>query len=229
MHTGHRGRLRKKFALASETIEDHELVELLLFYSIPRQNTNELAHALIARFGSLENALDADIEELMQVDGIGENSALLIKLVSEFTRRYSVSKTRKKKTLLRSHEELSNYLKSLFIGMNTEASFILLFDNSKHLIDTFILATGNSSNTMIPMQKLAQIVSSHNVSYVILVHNHPGGKAIPSGEDIATTHAVKAFLSPLHILLLDHFIVAGNSCVPILNKDKAQYYSAEEE
>ena len=228
MHTGHRERLRKKFNTLPSALEDHEILEALLFFSVPRANTNEVAHALIKRFSSLNGVLDADINQLQQVDGVGPSSALLIKEVSEIVRRYWVHQTEEKKSILRSHEALGEYLKSLFIGINVEVSYILLFDPSKNLIDTFTLSNGNNNSAIIPMHKIAQLVTNHNTAYVILAHNHPGGKAIPSGEDIAVTRVVKNFLAPLQIQLIDHFIVAGDHCVPILNSDKTHLYSPEE-
>ena len=93
-HSGHRDRLRGEFLARSESFPDHKVLELLLFYALPRQDTNPIAHDLLERFGSLEGVLDAPPEALAQVKGVGDRSAVLFKAVKELARRYAAGRSR---------------------------------------------------------------------------------------------------------------------------------------
>ena len=127
VHDGHRERLRNKFLEAKDSFEDHELLELLLFYSIPRANTNEIAHDLLDRFGSLQGVFNADVPALMQVEHLGEKSAIFLKTVSEILLRYQMEKF-ENVSILSSPELLQNYMFSLFVGTDNEKAYILLFN-----------------------------------------------------------------------------------------------------
>ncbi len=220
IHDGHRARHKKRFLGSPESFQDHELLEALLFYSIPRRNTNEQAHYLLKDFKNIRNVFDANASALKKVNGIGENSATLIRIVSEIISRYERSDPTFEQSPLESYENLSKFVTSLFVGTDIEKCYIVLFDYSKRVIATHMLSSGDSNGTAIPMQKLAELVSDRRVAAVILAHNHPNGKTIPSGEDIAVTNSIKAFLRPLQIDLLEHFIVVGNDCAPIINYSK---------
>ena len=137
-HDGHRERLRQRFLTSADSFEDHELLELILFYSIPRKNTNEIAHHLLNRFGSIKGVLDASVEALTEVNDIGENTAIYLKAIARLVLKYSVSE-QKDDGLLKSPTALSSFLKTLFIGTQNESSYILLFDNSKSLRQFFQL------------------------------------------------------------------------------------------
>ena len=132
-HDKHRERLKSRFLKSPDSFEDHELLELILFYSIPRKNTNETAHKLLERFGSLKGVLDANIDALRSVENIGPTSALYLKAISKLVLKYRISE-QKTDELLKSPSTLSMFLKSLFIGTENEISYVLLFDNSKRLI-----------------------------------------------------------------------------------------------
>ncbi len=225
MHEGHRNRLKAKLKTAPKSLEDHELLELLLFYSIPRRNTNDEAHRLLERFNSVKGVFDADLLSLQTVEGVGENSALLIKLTSELLSRYTLSEPKFEKTPLESPKALRWYLTSLFIGTNKELCYLILFDKKKKLMSTNLLSEGDSNGTGISMQKVAELVSDRRTAYVILAHNHPNGRPIPSGQDVAVTNILNNFLHPMQIQLIDHFIVAGEDCVPILNSKLAYMYA----
>ncbi len=227
IHEGHRHRLRNKFIFSSKCLEDHELLELLLFFSIPRRNTNETAHYLLERFGSLRGICDASLPSLKQVQGVGTLSAVLIKVVAEFISRYNLSAVEYEKTPLESHSALRRYLTALFVGTDTETCYLLLFDRHRRIISTTLLSTGTSSTTILPMQKIAELVTDCRPSFAVLAHNHPGGKTSPSHEDIYATNILRQFLQPLDIQLIDHFIVVGDACVPISNESKAYLYNPQ--
>lgn len=222
-HDGHRERLRQRFLTSADSFEDHELLELILFYSIPRKNTNEIAHHLLNRFGSIKGVLDASVEALTEVNDIGENTAIYLKAIAKLVLKYSVSE-QKDDGLLKSPTALSSFLKTLFIGTQNESSYILLFDNSKRLITVEKIGEGFSMEHTISLRKAAMSAIASNATSAILVHNHPNGKAFPSGEDIHATNRAKIVLEALGIILMDHFIVAGDECRPILNAQKADIF-----
>lgn len=222
-HDGHRQRLRNRFLASPESFEDHELLELILFYSIPRKNTNEIAHRLLTRFGSVKGVLNASVDALTEIDDIGESTAIYIKAISALVLKYHISEQRSD-DLLKSPASLSMFLKSLFIGTENESSYILLFDNSKRLLTCTKIGEGFSMEHTMSMRKAALTAISSNAASAILVHNHPNGKAFPSGDDIHATNRAKMLLEALGILLLEHFIVAGDECRPIINVQRADIF-----
>ena len=222
-HDGHRKRLKSRFLNAPESFEDHELLELILFYTIPRKNTNETAHKLLNRFGSVKGILDASTEALCEIDDIGPNSALYIKAIASLLLRYENSDI-KSDGLLKSPAALTAFLKSLFIGTQNESSYILLFDNSRRLLSCEKIGEGFSMEHNLSLRKIALSSISSNAASAILVHNHPSGKAFPSGEDIHATNKIKMLLDSFGIVLMEHFIVAEEECRPIINVQKANLF-----
>ena len=219
-HDGHRERLKKRFLNSPDSFEDHELLELILFYAIPRKNTNETAHKLLLRFGSIKGILDANMDVLIEVDDIGPNAALYIKAIAKLLSKYEYAET-KSDELLKSPATLNIFLKSLFIGTQNEISYILLFDNSKKLITCEKIGEGFSMEHTLSLRKIVSCALSSNASFAILAHNHPNGRALPSGEDIHATNRIKILLESLGVSLMEHFIIAQDDCVPILSKTYA--------
>lgn len=223
-HDKHRERLRNRFLNSPDSFEDHELLELTLFYSIPRKNTNEIAHRLLNRFGSVKGVLDANIEALTEVEDVGLKTALYLKSIAKLVSKYSVSE-QKSDELLKSPATLSYFLKSLFIGTQNESSYILLFDNSKRLVACEKIGEGFSMEHNLSLRKAVSSALANNAASAILVHNHPNGKAFPSGEDIHATNKAKMILESLGVILMEHFIVTEKECRPIINVQKAEIYN----
>ena len=223
-HDKHRERLKNRFLKSPDSFEDHEILELILFYSIPRKNTNETAHKLLTRFGSIKGVVDASLDALSDVDDIGPKTALYIKAISKLVLKYSISE-QKTDELLKSPVTLSIFLKSLFIGTENEMSYVLLFDNSKRLIKCEKIGEGYSVEHNISLRKAVQEALNNNAASAILVHNHPNGKAFPSGDDIHATNKTKMILENLGITLMEHFIVAGDECRPIINYQKTEIFN----
>ena len=223
-HDKHRQRLRERFLNSPDCFEDHELLELILFYSIPRKNTNETAHRLIERFGSVRGILDASIDSLVEVDDIGMNTALYIKAIAKLVSKYSISE-QKSDGILKYPAALSTFLKNLFIGTQNEISYILLFDNSKRLITCEKIGEGFSMEHTLSLRKAVLSALTSNATSAILVHNHPNGKAFPSGDDIHATNKAKMLLESLGVILMEHFIIADDECRPIINTQRADIFN----
>ena len=224
LHDGHRDRLRERFLTSADSFEDHEILELVLFYSIPRRNTNDIAHTLLNRFGSIKGVLDANIDALAEVEDIGHKSALHIKAISKLILKYHISE-QKSDGLLKSPATLSTFLKALFIGTQNEISYILLFDNAKKLITCEKIGAGISTEQTVSLREITYKALANNATSIILVHNHPNGQAFPSREDILATNKAKMVLDALGITLMEHFIVAEDKCQPIINVQKADIFN----
>lgn len=222
-HDGHRERLKKRFLNSADSFEDHELIELILFYSIPRKNTNETAHRLLDRFGSIKGIFDANLEAIAEVESVGLNTALYLKAIAAILARYEIEE-KKSGEPLSSPAVLSSFLKSLFVGTQNECSYILLFNNAKELITFEKLGEGFSMEHNVSVRKAMSCTLSSNAASVILVHNHPNGRAFPSSEDFTATTRLKALFESIGVVLLEHFIVAEDKCTPILAPKQAYLY-----
>lgn len=212
-HGGHRKRLRDRFIKEGmDGWEQHTMLELLLFFTIPRQDTNVLAHKLLERFGSLSAVMNASQEELKKVTGIGTESALLIKVAAGLVRPY-MEDFYNDGMILDCTEKLCNFLIPKYIGRTNEVSYIICLDNKKKLLYCEMLAEGTIDSVPIFTRQIAEIALRMQTSYVVLSHNHPHTFALPSADDIHTTGKLKAALGMLSITLLDHIIVSRGDAV----------------
>jgi DNA repair protein RadC len=212
LHDGHRQRLIQRFLEEDlDGFEPHNVLELLLFYAIPRKDTNELAHVLIDTFGSLKGVMDAPYEELLKIRGIGPNAAALIKIMPSLTRLY-YSNTECGVTLDTS-EKSGEYFLPYFIGHTEEVVRLACLDASGKVISNQILYRGSVNAAEVNIRKIVNIALRNNAMGVILAHNHPGGLPLPSQEDVATTKSLRDALMPMGILLMDHIIVADREFV----------------
>lgn len=212
LHDGHRQRLIQRFLEEElDSFEPHNVLELLLFYAIPRRDTNELAHTLIDTFGSLNAVFDAPYEALLQVEGIGTNAAALIKLVPQLTRTYYTN--RSEKVVLDTAEKAGEYFVPYFIGHSEEVVYMVCVDAGSRVIAHRMLHRGSVNASEVNIRKIVNVALQSNAVGVILAHNHPGGIALPSNEDVVTTQNIAAALRPMGVLLMDHIIVADSEFV----------------
>lgn len=222
VHEGHRARMRKRLRETSpSSFAEHEILEMLLYHSIARGDTNETAHSLLEAFGSIEGVLDADAARLQSVWGVGETSAVLLTLVGDLARRYAIQKFIEKQSpseALDTPERVAAFLAPRFIGATKELAMVLLVDNSMRMLDCFPLAFGTVSGVSISVRDIAERAYSSHAAAVFLAHNHPGGLAVPSNEDVKLTHRIKEALAILEIPLVEHFVFSDNAYSPILNQ-----------
>ena len=215
MHKDHRSRLKNRFLNEGlDHFEPHNILELLLFYAIPQKDTNELAHTLIQRFGSLTKVFDAPFQELLTVPGIKEHSATLIKMIPELARAYAMKKNETSETFP-DVESWGKYFVSRYIGIGVETVFLLLLDNQFNTIDCVKVHEGSVNSAALSFRKIAEAVCAKNASAAVLAHNHPSGLAIPSSEDLLTTRELCKSFQMLGVNLLAHIIVAGDQFINI--------------
>lgn len=203
---------------------DHNLLELLLFYSIPRKDTNEIAHRLIDTFGSLNGVFDAPYERLMEVEGVGESSALLLSIVPGICRRYVEGMTDKKKLNLSTPESVGEYVVKKYYGCKTEIFYMLCLDAVGTLINCCKLSEGTKGTVIVDKRIMLEVALRNNADKVVFVHNHPNGIAAPSRDDLEMTCDLSAVLSTVGIRLADHFIVAGDEYVSLASVEKFQKF-----
>lgn len=210
IHEGHRKRLRERFLKEGlDNFTDVQMLELLLFYVIPRRDTNPIAHALIDRFGSFAKVLDAPPEKLAKVEGISAGAAAFLKLIKDAGRCYQADKS-KKTARLESIDDCGAYLKPFFVNRKNEVVFMLSMDAKLKVLGCRQVGEGSINFANVPIRSIVEMALEDVASIVILAHNHPSGLAIPSTDDIQTTCRLAAALSTVDIKLCDHIIVADD-------------------
>lgn len=212
LHDGHRQRSKRRYlALGAEGMEDHQLLELLLFYAIPRQDTNETAHRLIQRFGSLQGVLHAAPEELTSVEGVGENAAVLVRLVGDMALRARCSSLPQK--VLNSPDRTGAYFMELLAGEKKEMLYQVCLDAKGKLLTCRCISKGSVAASPVSVRQVVENALYAGASSIILAHNHPSGVALPSQQDLLVTRQIQEALSPLNIRLADHVVVADSDYV----------------
>lgn len=215
IHAGHRQRLKERFLKDGlDNFEEHQVLELLLFYGIPQRDTNEIAHELIQRFGSLSKVLEATPEELGEVKYVGDNVATLFKLITAVARYYQVN-CAMREVILPTIDACGKYLVPYFYGRQNETVFLLCLDAKCKVLCCEKVGEGSVNSAGVPIRRIVELALKNNATSAILAHNHPSGLAIPSGEDIQTTRRVALALDAVEIGLVDHIIVADNDWVSL--------------
>ena len=216
IHKNHRKRVKERFLQEGlDHFSDVQALELLLFYSIPQGDTNPLAHELLKRFGSLAQVLEASPEELQKVSGIGEHSALLLRLINEMSRYYLVNRT-SHITILSTVESCARYLVPYFYGRRNETVFLLCLDAKCKVLCCREVGEGSVNSAGISIRRIVEAALSVNATSVVLAHNHPSGVALPSDEDLATTRRLAGALKSVEVHLVDHIVVADDDYISMV-------------
>ena len=214
-HDAHRKRLKARFIKSGlDDFEPHNVLELVLFYSVPRKDTNPIAHRLINRFGSLSAVLDAKPEELMKVDGITENTAVLISMLPAIARKYLEDKVEVVNSV-EGFSDVGAYLMPKFVGRTVETVMLASLDNKNRIISCTIVAEGENDKANVSKRKVMEEAMRVGATRVILAHNHPRGFAMPSNEDIFLTEEIYSLLKSVGIDLVDHLIFAEDDFVSL--------------
>ena len=213
VHEGHRKRLKEKFrAHGLESFTDIEALELLLFYAIPRADTNELAHALLRRFRDFRGVMEASLSEMEQVPGIGENAATLLRLVTDLNSRYQ-RQASTRGTRICSSADAGTFLLPQFDYRDREYSVLLCLDSAGRVIDCHVLGEGTANMVGLQPRQIVELVLRDKAVRVILAHNHVSGIALPSTADVDATARVYRILQTIGVELVDHIIVSDGDFV----------------
>ena len=216
MHDGHRQRLKDLFVKEGlDNFNELQVLELLLFYCIPRQDTNPVAHRLLERFGRLSQVLEAPVAELQKVEGMGPNAATFLHLVTQVGRDYLINRAMDQK-ILATIEECGKFLVPYFYGRRNETVFLLSLDAKCKLLSCKEIGEGSVNSAGVPVRRIVETALAANATTVVLAHNHPSGLALPSSEDVQTTLRLAAALDTVDITLADHIIVADEDFVSLV-------------
>ena len=220
-HSGHRQRVRKKFLQEEslKTYADHNILEMLLFYSIPIADTNELAHRLINTFGSFSAVFDADISQLMAVEGVGESTAILIKMIPSLMQRYYENKVVNPSKITNTDDAV-NFLRAKFFSETVESMHIICMNNDGKVLKFTQISSGTVNSSLIDSRQILQEILLCKATTAIIAHNHPSGICAPSASDINTTKQIASLLASINTKLLDHIIIAGNEHFSFLSNSK---------
>ena len=204
---GHRKRLKQRFLKHKDSLEDYEILELLLGYALPRKDTKPIAKALLNRFTTLKGVLTARQNELKEIPGVGDGIILFWRLWQEFWSRIEKDEVIHKKSIFSPYDIFK--IMSPKIGFSPKESFwILLLDNKNRLIEEKELFKGTVDQAVIYLREVLATALKHDASGIILIHNHPGGDPTPSKYDIDITRRIQDISKELEIRILDHIIIA---------------------
>lgn len=213
LHAGHRERMTTKFLSAPDSFSDHELLEVLLFFALPRVDTNLLAHKILNVFGSLEKVLSANESELTAIDGVGKKVATEIILVGRIFQRIKDRKVAKEPVY--SFNTLSKQLIDYFHDVDKEKFLIICLDKSNKKILQEEVSDTTNFKVEVDVKRVAKIFAKVKPSLAIIAHNHPSGSASPSEMDDITTKKINLLCEVHGVNLIEHIIIA---------KDKAYSY-----
>ncbi|TXL71773.1 DNA repair protein RadC [Vineibacter terrae] len=206
---GHRQRLRDRFNESGlGAFENHEVLELLLKYALPRKDVKPIAHALLERLGSLSNVLDAPTAELVKVDGVGEIGATLLHLMPRLTRRCLRDRWGHKPQL-NTREDLGPFVVDELATATIEVFLLVLLTHENHVVRALPLHEGSLASAPVYPRLIVEAALRHHAAKVVLAHNHPGGVAQPSDEDLTVTRTLVSVFDALGVPDIDHLIVAG--------------------
>jgi len=219
IHKGHRERLRNKaIEYGFECLAEHERLELLLGYAVPRKNTNEMAHMLIERAGSLRGVFDMDIAEIKSISGLSLYAAFMIKLIGFIMNCPKAPP--KKRVDLSKYSAVKEYLSMLFGASEKETLYALYIDKKFSLISCEKIASGSEWQAGINKKAILNPAILNMAAGVILAHNHPGGLVKPSSDDISFTIDMEKACSVVDTILIEHVIYADGEFHPIMMKSK---------
>lgn len=211
---GHRERQRQRFLSSDiKKLSDRDILEMILFYSIPRVDTKPIANELIKKYVTLQNILDADPDELVKVTGIKSNSLVLFRLIKETAERCAENRVFGN---FFEPDFAKAYLKDLFRDAKTELVYALFLDEHGSLLSKQLIFKGGISSAKFSLRPVTEGSIRSGGNTVIVAHNHPSGSSIPSGDDIHTTKLMASYLLANEITLAEHYVVGSDSVTGII-------------
>lgn len=207
---GHRKRLRERFLKSGISgFHDYEVVELLLSLGTPRHDCKPAAKEAIKRFQTLRGVMEASVEDLQQIEGIGAHSAFGIKLVQEVAREFLKARMLEK-PFYKSSQEVFDYLYYAMRGLKKEVFKVLYLTSQNQIIDTVDLSSGTVNSASVSPREVIEGAIRNNAAALIFVHNHPSGAPGPSTSDKNITRELVYAGRIMQIKVLDHIIIGDN-------------------
>lgn len=217
IHANHRKRMKTRFlATGGEGFSNHELLEMVLFGVIPRKNTNPIAHHLIKYFGSLKGVFMADVQELQQVGGIGEQTAVYLKTVFELHKAILKDND---KTCYTTYEQVGELILNRYMYIVEETVMLFLFDKMGRLKKESVVSKGDLDKVLPDMKKLITLASASGVCYAALAHNHPSGRVSPSFSDRGFTYTLRNIFGNIGVTLREHYVIGDDLYAGICKND----------
>ncbi len=223
VHGGHRERVKQRFLHENgfDNFEEHQILELLLFYAIPRKDTNSLAHRMLEEFGDLYTLINSEPEAIAQRTGVSINTAILVSLTGKLHNRCSPVKLNAKR--LKNTEQVKKYFFDLMKDLTVERFYIVCLDENKRIIKLVKVAEGKNDSVELNINNVICNINQYRASYAVCAHNHPRGTQNFSIEDISTTMAIKQKLYEYGILLMDHILVCGDKAISMSETKKFKF------
>ena len=213
-HSGHRQRMRERFLHTHfDGFEEHQILEMILYYVYPRTDTNPLAHRLLNEFGSIASIFDAPVDRLVEV-GLTKNAATFLVMIPDISRVYLNDRNNNSSKII-DFEKLGDYFVTKFIGRDEEAMILLLADAKGKELYCGVVSKGNYHASEAPIRKIVDLAMRYNATTAIIAHNHPSGVALPSKADISATTTISQALKLIGVYLVDHIIVSDDDFVSL--------------
>lgn len=204
VHQGHRARMLAKALCGANAFLDHEKLEVLLFFVLPRKDTNPLAHRILKKFGTLDRVFEASAEELKMVEGVGDSIAEYLMVLGAVMR--TIMDEKEEEVFISSPGECKIFADKLFKGKTTEHFFLVLLDKNKRLITRIKFEDNNKSKVSADIPDISNALSMHKPAYAIIMHNHPSGVTTPSPQDDLATKKINLLCEIVGTNLIDHLI-----------------------
>jgi len=215
-HKNHRNRLREKLVKNGiESLQPHEVLELLLFYAYRQRDTNEIAHRLLKRFGTISGVFEADVESLSQVEDVGYNTAVFLNLQRHIQRYYMNEKFSKIKNLQITPQNIGEYVQHLFYGYTDEVFYMISLNSECEVITSDVITKGTVNTVSVYSREVVKRALETRASFVIFAHNHPNGILAPSEDDIKTTRVLTDALNYVNVKVIDHVIVSRGEYISL--------------
>lgn len=213
-HSGHRSRMRERFLHTHfDGFEEHQILEMILYYVYPRTDTNPLAHRLIENFGSIASVLDASVDALIDA-GLTKNAATFLVMLPDISRVYLNDRNNNQSKII-DFERLGEYFTAKFIGRDEETMILLLADAKGKEVYCGVVSKGSIHASEAPVRRIVDLSMRYNAATAVIAHNHPSGVALPSQADIKATTTISNALNLIGVMLVDHLIISDDDFVSL--------------
>ncbi len=229
VHDGHRERMLSKFSKSGFAgLEEHEKLEIILFFSVPRRNTNDIAHELLKKYGSISALMDAPQRELVKNPFITERTVQLFKMIRETASLYNLEK-KNIGSFLTTTEEFGTYFQLRYSAIDNETFMVMSLDSRGKQIAVDVIGEGGVSLVSASPRQLLKTVLDRKAIEVVICHNHPGGVAEPSTPDIEATQQIKSLLNSIGVHLKDHIIVTRDDYISMASTVECNHIFSKQE